>query len=82
MGSEKKNRMHVVKSNQFMAMKYPGPVMPLKYCGRKKGRENSKSFIPSNTIDMAGPEAAPSAVAIAKAADVTVRRLNGVASAT
>ncbi len=63
-------------------MKYPGPVIPLKYCVLRKGRLNWNSGRPSRTIAMPGPMALPTAMAIAKAAEVIVRNLKGVASAT
>ncbi len=62
-------------------MKYPGPVMVLKYCSPRRGNLKWNSSMRSIAIEIAGPNAAPSAVASPKTTDAAVRNEKGVTSA-
>mmetsp|Transcript_21809 Transcript_21809/g.62105 ORF Transcript_21809/g.62105 Transcript_21809/m.62105 type:complete len:234 (+) Transcript_21809:547-1248(+) len=81
-GSTKVATTRKKNTAQHIAMKYPGPVIPLKCCLPSNGSENSNGLMESKMIAMPGPIADPSAVINAKAALAIVRRENGVASAT
>jgi len=79
-GSVKVNTKRSVNINQSMPIRNPGPVIPFRCTAPYTGTSNTVSKL-SNKMAVAGPNAAPRAVAVPNAAFTAVRCAKGVVSA-